>query len=59
MWLKDPRCEEVVNEAWDECLSMGSNSTLTSCLEHYRVKLDAWNKMEFGHVSHTIVDLQK
>lgn len=47
MQLQDSRCEEVVHEAWDEGLG--------GC----RIKLDAWNKMEFGHVSHTIANLQK
>ena len=59
MWLQDSRCEEVVHEAWDEGLSKVSNSTITICLEQCRIKLDAWNNMEFGHVSHTIANLQK
>ncbi|XP_030924559.1 uncharacterized protein LOC115951516 [Quercus lobata] len=59
MWLKDSRCVEVVNEAWDEGKSMGIEFTLTNCLDWCRVKLDAWNKLEFGHVSQMIAELQK
>lgn len=59
MWLKDSRCVEVVNEAWDEGKSMGTEFTLKNCLDWCRVKLDAWNKLEFGHVSQMIAELQK
>ena len=55
MWLKDSRCEEVVNEAWDEGKLMGANSILSNYLDRCRVKLNAWNKLEFRHVSRTIV----
>lgn len=59
MWLKDSRCEEVVHEAWDEGKLMGTEFTLKNCLDRCRVKLDAWNKLEFGHVSRMIAELQK
>ena len=59
MWLKYSRCEEVVNEAWDEGKSMGIGCTLNNCLDRCRVKLDAWNKLEFGHVGRMIAELQK
>ena len=32
---------------------------LGKCLEACRVRLDRWNRTEFGHVGRTIVDLQK
>nr|POF04317.1 hypothetical protein CFP56_16374 [Quercus suber] len=59
MWLKDPRCEEVVLEAWEEGLTTLSNFPLNSCLEKCILKLDAWNKNEFGHVGKKINELQK
>ena len=54
MWLKDLRCEEVVHEAWDEGKLMGMEFTFKNCLDWCRVKLDVWNKLEFGHVSRMI-----
>lgn len=59
MWLKDSRCEEVVHEAWDEGKLMGTEFTLKNFLDRCRVKLDAWNKLEFDHVSRMIAELQK
>lgn len=59
MWLKNSRCEEIVHEAWDEGKLLGVGSILTNCLDRCRVKLEAWNKFEFGHVSRTIAELQK
>ena len=54
MWLKDLRCEEVVHEAWDEGKLMGMEFTFKNCLDWCRVKLDVWNKLEFGLVSRMI-----
>ena len=44
-WLKDPRCE-----AWNEGLTSISDYPLVSCLDQCQMKLEAWNKTEFGHV---------
>ena len=38
---------------------MGADSILTNCLDRCRVKLEAWNKIEFRLVSQTIVELQE
>ena len=57
MWLKEPRCEDVVHEAWEEGMAMDSNFSLTTCLERCRVRLEDWNKLEFGHVGKTIAKL--
>ena len=59
MWLKDPKCEEVVLEAWEEGLAVSTDFLLTSCLERCKVCLDAWNKFEFGHVGRKTAKLQK
>nr|POE64445.1 hypothetical protein CFP56_35004 [Quercus suber] len=50
MWLKEPRCEEVVMEAWSEGLASSTNFPLVACLNACRSRLDAWNKAEFGHI---------
>ena len=59
MWLKDPRCEEIVQETWGEGLAKSSNYALGKCLDRCRIRLKAWNKVEFGHVERTIAELQK
>ncbi|KAL0006597.1 hypothetical protein SO802_008099 [Lithocarpus litseifolius] len=50
MWLRNQRCEEVVQNAWEEGKLASLGSMLGSCLEKCRSRLETWNKMEFGHV---------
>jgi len=50
MWLKNEKCEEVVQKAWDVGLMRGSAFPLTTCLESCRDSLEEWNKNDFGHV---------
>ncbi|XP_065632260.1 uncharacterized protein LOC136068697 [Quercus suber] len=50
MWLKDQRCEQVVNDAWQNGLSSAEDNTLQNCLDQCRFSLDYWNKKVFGHV---------
>ena len=59
MWLKNEKCEEVVQRAWEEGLLRNSAFPLDSCLESCRVCLEDWNKNEFGHVGQQIARLQK
>ena len=59
MWLKDPKCEEVVLKAWEGGLAVSIDFLLTSCLERCKGCLDAWNKVEFGHVGRKTAKLQK
>ena len=59
MWLKDPKCEEVVLKAWEEGLAVSTGFPLTSCLERCKLRLEAWNKGEFGHVGRKIAELKK
>ena len=59
MWLKDPKCEEVVLEAWEEGLVVSTGFPLTLCLERCKLHLEAWNKGEFGQVGRKIAELQK
>ena len=50
MWLKDPRCEAIVEEAWDEGLYGGLGDVLNRCLESCHARLELWNGVEFGNV---------
>ena len=59
MWLRDRRCEEVVHGAWEEGMVTNIGSMLGSCLEKSRVRLENWNKTEFGHVARKVTELQK
>ena len=36
-----------------------TGSTLGNCLEKCRASLEAWNKIEFGHVGRKVAELQK
>lgn len=59
MWLKDPRCENVVNSTWEEGLYLGSNFPIQHYLDNCRSRLELWNKNVFGHVGKNIARLQK
>ena len=66
MWLQDPQCDEVVQEAWQEglyrpggCQFLNFLDSCLNCLNSYQYRLVSWNKMEFGHVGHKTASLQK
>lgn len=59
MWPRDRRCEEVVQEAWEEGKLASIGNMLGSCLEKCQTILEVWNKMEFEHVGTKIAELQK
>ena len=59
MWLRDPRCFEVVQEAWQEGLYKPDGFPITNCLETCRDRLQHLNKTEYGHVGQKIQNLQK
>ena len=59
MWLKDQRCEQVVNDAWQKGLSSAECNVLQKCLEQCRSSLDDWNKEVFGHMGKKVAELQK
>ena len=46
MWLKDPRCEVIVEEAWDEALYGGSGDVLNRCLESCHARFKMWNGVD-------------
>ncbi|KAK9991336.1 hypothetical protein SO802_026321 [Lithocarpus litseifolius] len=59
MWLRDPRCDEVVQEAWMEGLYKPVGSPITNCFNNCKERLETWNKTEFGHVERQITRLEK
>ena len=59
MWLRDPQCDEVVQEAWYEGLCKPSGSPFTNCINNCRTRLQVWNKTEFGHIGRKIASLEK
>ena len=59
MWLCDPQCDEVVQEAWYEGLCKPSGSPFTNCINNCRTRLQVWNKIEFGHIGRKIASLEK
>ena len=50
MWLKDPQCAEVVQEAWSEGLYKTVGVPITNYVDNCKARLAHWNKMKFGHV---------
>ncbi|KAL0001682.1 hypothetical protein SO802_015463 [Lithocarpus litseifolius] len=59
MWLKDPKCDDIVKNAWEEgSMSVGS-FPISRCMALCRNRLEVWNKREFGHVGLKINELQK
>ena len=58
MWLKDSRCEKVVNDARECGQLVGSDWILQECLEWCKADLLAQNEAEFGHVGRNIMELQ-
>ncbi|XP_075669717.1 uncharacterized protein LOC142639416 [Castanea sativa] len=59
MWLKEPKCEEIVTEAWNEGLVAATSHPLLTCLNSCKKKLQEWNQSEFGHVGKKVAQLQK
>nr|POF20769.1 hypothetical protein CFP56_73574 [Quercus suber] len=59
MWLRDPRCAEVVQDAWMEGLYKTEGTQITNCLDSCRDRLTSWNKLEFGHVGRQITRLEQ
>ena len=49
----------MVQKAWKEGKLTSIGSMLESCLEKCRTRLEAWNKMEFGHAERKVAELQK
>ena len=59
MWLQDPRCADIVQEAWHEGHFKPDGSSITNCYASCRDRLTTWNKLEFGHVGNKIVKLNQ
>ena len=59
MWLRDPRCAKVIQEAWMEGLYKPECTPITNCHDNCKAHLTSWNKMEFGHVGRQIARLEQ
>lgn len=59
MWLQDPQCVEIVQDAWHEGLYKLDGVAIINCHASYRNRLLVWNKHEFGHVGKQIVRLNQ
>lgn len=58
MWLRDPCCAEVVEDAWMEGLCQPNGVQISNFLDSCRTRLVAWNKTEFGLVRRQITRLE-
>ena len=58
MWLQDPRCANIVQEAWHKGLYKPDGAAITNCHATCHDQLTAWNKLEFGHVKRQIERLE-
>ena len=54
MCLKDPKCEQIVIEAWLEGADLDPSFLILSCMDSCRTKLTACNQTDFGHVGKKI-----
>ena len=59
MWLKEPQCEEIVQNAWSDGIIAQSDFPLVSCINQCRMLLEAWNKNVFGQIGRKINEIQK
>lgn len=59
IWVRDEGCKEVVTEAWEHALNMGSQHPFSQCMEECQRNLTSWNKNNFGNVSRKIASLQE
>ena len=58
IWLRDPRCAEVVSGAWEFGLGVPTGHPLQNCISSCNACLTQWNKKEFGHVGNQIKSLR-
>nr|POF08599.1 hypothetical protein CFP56_53085 [Quercus suber] len=59
IWLQDPRCADIVQEAWHEGLYKPDGAPITNFHASFRDRLTVWNKHEFGHVGNMIAKLNR
>ncbi|KAL0011468.1 hypothetical protein SO802_006576 [Lithocarpus litseifolius] len=57
--LKHAQCEEVVKEAWETGLQLGTVNPIESCLEGCRIALTKWNSQVFGHIGKKLDQVQR
>ena len=59
MWLKDPKCEDIVKNAWEEGGMAVDSFLILKCMELCWSRLEVRNKREFRHVGMKINELQR
>ena len=59
MWLQDPWCADIVQDAWHEGLYKPDGMAIINCHASCRDRLLVWNKHEFGHVGKQIARLNQ
>ena len=59
MWLQNPWCANIVQDAWHEGLYKLNGVAIINCHASCRDHLSVWNKHEFGHVGKQIARLNQ
>ena len=59
MWVKDSRCEGVVNSAWDMDFVGDQMGKVLSKVKNCQVELTSWNKKTFGNVRSSLAKKRK
>ncbi|KAL0345438.1 UNVERIFIED_CONTAM: hypothetical protein Sradi_4375100 [Sesamum radiatum] len=54
MWLRSPRCEEVIRSGWGEVQARDPNHTVWEKVRNCRVALLQWEKVDFGNMKRRI-----
>lgn len=57
IWLQDPKCAKIVQEAWHEFLYKPDGVSIINCHARCRDQLTVWNKLEFGYIGNKIARL--
>ena len=59
MWVRDPECEEVVDQAWRKEFLGSHVFNLMRKISHIGFLLSKWNKTSFGQTKTKIQDLER
>ena len=59
MWLQDPRCAEIVQDAWHRGLYKPDGVAIINYHSSCRDRLSIWNKTEFGQFGKQIERLNQ
>ena len=59
IWTKKKECKDIIKNAWEGCLHMGTPDSISSSLQSYVAELEKWNKAVFGYVPKQIQSKRK